>query len=375
MIDIKTYKNIAMKTRSIYKLVFLLISLRVIPLLAQPTPPPGMRWEVVPQMTDEFNNGFDTGKWQKPLWNYQIPVQMLAQNSGVSNGNLWIKATLNNNAERWFQTSRVMSNAQIKFPMYTECSMRTAHISAYNTFWFNNGDINNRDEIDIVENNSKPSCGCQPNFPWQMNSQYFLTVNRNDERDKGNFDNRNLSANNPKKGIKWNENYHTVGMWWIDNQNVQFYLDGEPAGKIKTTARRFTRNQNMIWDLWTFDATWLGGLAVKSDLLDDSINTMYVDWVHTYKLIEDNTLSVAENTRILEQLRVYPNPAKEFITIESESAGDLKVEIYDSQGKFVKSEIISNSNDQIAIHAISAGIYFVKISKENMVIYKSIIKE
>jgi len=30
---------------------------------------------------------------------------------------------------------------------------------------------------------------------------------------KGNFDNRNLSSANPLKGVKWNEDYHTVGVW------------------------------------------------------------------------------------------------------------------------------------------------------------------
>ena len=253
-------------------------------LFAQPAPPAGKQWQKQNNLSDEFNGGFDTGKWQKPLWNYGVPVQMRAQNSGVSNGNLWIRATLDNSSNRWFQTSRVMSNAQIKFPMYTECRMRTAHISAYNTFWLNNGDINNRDEIDIVENNSKPSCGCQPNFPWQMNSQYFITVQGNEERNKGNFDNRNLSAGNPKRGVRWNEQYHVVGMWWKDANNVQFYLDGEPAGKVRST-RRFTRNQNLIWDLWTIAQPWAGGIAIKSDLNNSSINTMYVDWVRTYKLV------------------------------------------------------------------------------------------
>ena len=253
-------------------------------LFAQPTPPAGKRWQKQNNLSDEFNGGFDTGKWQKPLWNYGVPVQMRAQNSGVSNGNLWIRATLDNSSNRWFQTSRVMSNAQIKFPMYTECRMRTAHISAYNTFWLNNGDINNRDEIDIVENNSKPSCGCQPNFPWQMNSQYFITVNGNEERRKGNFDNRNLPAGNPKKGVRWNQEYHVVGMWWKDANNVQFYLDGAPAGKVRST-RRFTRNQNLIWDLWTIAQPWAGGIAVKSDLNNGNINTMYVDYVRTYKLV------------------------------------------------------------------------------------------
>ena len=115
-------------------------------------------------------------------------------------------------------------------------------------FWLNNGDINNRDEIDICENNSKPSITSQVNRPYTMYSQYFLTVDGNDERAHGNFDNRNLSQDNPLNGVKWNEEYHTLGAYWIDKNNVQFYLNGEPAGKV-TTNRDFTRDLNIIWDL------------------------------------------------------------------------------------------------------------------------------
>ncbi len=251
-------------------------------LVAQPKPPQGYIWQSVPELSDEFDK-WDDKKWFKPLWNYGVPVKMVAQNSGVSKGKLWIKATLGRDRKRWFETSRVQSKAQIKYPMYTESRIRTAHISAYNTFWMNNGNADNRDEIDIIENNSKPSCKCQPDYPWQMSSQYFITVNKNNERSKGNFDNRKLSSKNPLKGVKWNQAFHTVGAWWIDKNNVQFYLDGEPAGKVKTR-RNFSRDLNLIWDLWTKDVPWLGGLAEKSDLKNNKINTMYVDWVHTYKL-------------------------------------------------------------------------------------------
>ncbi|KAA1248033.1 RICIN domain-containing protein [Aquimarina sp. RZ0] len=254
---------------------------------AQPAAPSGKKWEKVNNLSDEFNGGFDNNKWEKVLWDYpNTPTKMVAQNSGVSGGNLWIKATLDNNSSRWFQSSRVYSKAQIKFPMYTESRMITAHLSAYNTFWLNNGDINNRDEIDIVENNSRPSCGCQPNFPWQMNSQYFQVVNGNTERNKGDFDNRNLSPGNPKRGVRWNEEYHVVGMWWKDANNVQFYLDGEPAGSVRTN-RPLTRNLNLIWDLWTDDENFLGGVAVRSHLTNNNINTMKVDYVRTYKLVND----------------------------------------------------------------------------------------
>jgi hypothetical protein len=213
---------------------------------------------------------------------------MLAGNSGVSNGKLWIKATLDNSSSRWFQTSRVMSKTQIKFPMYTECSMKTAHISAYNTFWLNNGNSSNRDEIDVCENNSKPSITSQADRPYTMYSQYFIVVNNDTERAHGNFDNRNLPAGTPGKGKKWNEMFHTLGVWWKDKNNIQFYLNGKPAGKVKST-RNFTRDLNIIWDLWTKDVTWNGGIAIKSDLLDNTINTMYVDWVRTWKLKDGGT--------------------------------------------------------------------------------------
>ncbi|MGJ8694336.1 MAG: hypothetical protein ACSHW0_17845 [Thalassotalea sp.] len=122
------------------------------------TTPANMQWQKVDKLSDEFHQ-WDSSKWLKSNWNYgNTPVNMLNKNSGVDNGYLWIKATLDQSSEKqWFETSRVMSKAKIKFPMYTESRIKTAHISAYNTFWLNNGDINDRDEIDIIENNSKPS--------------------------------------------------------------------------------------------------------------------------------------------------------------------------------------------------------------------------
>ncbi len=264
---------------------------------AQPTPPNGKRWVKVDNLSDEFNGGFDTSKWSKSLWDYpNTPTKMIAQNSGVSGGNLWIRAT-EGSGERWFQSSRVTSVAQIKYPMYTESRIITAHLSAYNTFWLNNGDINDRDEIDVIENNSRPSCNCQPNFPWQMNSQYFQATNGFTVRNADNFDNRNLSNGNPKKGVRWNEQYHTVGVWWKDRKNMTFYLDGERAGSVTVGEDRsgrtypeiiFARNLNLIWDLWTADQNFLGGLAVRSHLRNNNINTMKVDWVRTYRLVDGN---------------------------------------------------------------------------------------
>ncbi|MBI9058945.1 MAG: family 16 glycosylhydrolase [Labilibaculum sp.] len=266
------------------------------------TTPEGKKWVKFESMSDEFD-AWDSDKWFKSTWNYGVPVFMSQSdnNSGVKDGNLWIKATLNeSNADgRWFQTARIHSKAETSYPMYTEARIKTAHISAYNTFWLNNGNSTNRDEIDIIENNSKPSCGCQPDYPLLMHSGYWhadsdkLPVEINDSDD---FMNTNLSDANPLKGVKWNEDYHTFGVWWKDANNIQFYLDGEPAGSVVVghdksgttyANREFTRDLEVIFDLWTKEADWIGGLALKTDLGDDAINTMRVDWVRTWKLEEE----------------------------------------------------------------------------------------
>ncbi len=359
-------------------------------IIAQPIPPNGMKWEVVPAMTDEFNGNFDDNKWEKILWDYpNTPTKMIAQNSGVSDGYLWIKATAGPDP-LWFQSSRVYSKAAIKYPMYTECSVKTAHISAYNTFWLNNGDINNRDEIDVIENNSRPSCGCQPNFPWQMNSQYFQVRGgeANTIRNKGDYDNRWLSNANPKKGIPWNETFHTVGVWWKDERNITFYLDGEEAGSVVVGQhnngqffedRIFTLEQELIWDLWTDNENFLGGEAVRSHLTDsnkDKVNTMRVDWVHTFKLVEDSTLSTFDVINPEELATVFPNPTADELNIYLVDLKDkATVSVYDNNGSLVKTDQLEKDKDQISLSELSNGIYYLKIKNGNSESYKSVVKQ
>ena len=257
--------------------------------------PDGKRWQKVEAMSDEFNE-WDNKKWFKPLWNYgDTPVNMKAKNAGVSDGNLWIKATLDEtNATRWFETSRVQSRGKIIYPVYVESRIKASNISAYNTFWLNNGNSENRDEIDIIENNANPSYRDPngkwdyANYPWEMHSQYFIVKDSVVERggDDNPSDNRSdLSAHNTLNNVKWNDAYHVFGAWWKDEHTVQFYLNGEAVNSV-TSTQAFTLEQNIIWDLWTQDSAWVGGLPAKNDLLDNNNNTMYIDWVRTWQLVD-----------------------------------------------------------------------------------------
>ncbi|MGM8362051.1 beta-agarase [Flavobacterium sp. ARAG 55.4] len=273
-----------------FQVIILLLGLAHGQLYAQPTPPEGKKWIIEKSLSDEFNGSFDTNKWSKSTWNYKnTPCEMVTQNAGVSDGNMWIKATLSEKDSLWFKTARVQSKSKISFPMYTECRIKAANISAYTTYWLNNGNANSRDEIDICENNPKPSIAAQTKIrPYTLYSQYFIVKNgvterNHSEEQKRRPDTRNLSDKNPAKGKKWNEDYQVLGCYWKDSKNVQFYINGEPAGSTNSK-QDFSLDLNIIWDLWTGPFDYLGGLAIKEDLKNSQWNTMYVDWIHTYKL-------------------------------------------------------------------------------------------
>ena len=68
-----------------------------------------------------------------------------------------------------------------------------------------------------------------------MNPQYFHADSGKtpgEIRNYGNFNQSGLLDVNPLKDVKWNEDYHTFGVWWKDSKNIQFHLDGEPAGRV-----------------------------------------------------------------------------------------------------------------------------------------------
>ncbi|MFC0603639.1 T9SS type A sorting domain-containing protein [Winogradskyella pulchriflava] len=81
---------------------------------------------------------------------------------------------------------------------------------------------------------------------------------------------------------------------------------------------------------------------------------------------EDNTLGVSEVDTT--NLSIYPNPASEYITIESNKALDA-IEFYDVLGK----PVLQTLDSRIDISALSAGIYIVKLSMGNKSISKKIV--
>jgi hypothetical protein len=81
-------------------------------------------------------------------------------------------------------------------------------------------------------------------------------------------------------GTRGNEEFHVYGFWWKDPDNLWFYHNGVKVMEV-TPSVPFGENLHMIWDTEVFK--W-NGLPSVEELQDNSRNTMYVDYVRTFRL-------------------------------------------------------------------------------------------
>ncbi len=82
--------------------------------------------------------------------------------------------------------------------------------------------------------------------------------------------------------------------------------------------------------------------------------------------INVTSLPVEENQ--IEDVNIFPNPAKDFILIEfgSVESKDINIEIFDDIGRIVASKRVTSTNEPIEINIsnFDKGIYFIKISSK-----------
>ncbi|WP_396174989.1 T9SS type A sorting domain-containing protein [Flavobacterium sp.] len=86
------------------------------------------------------------------------------------------------------------------------------------------------------------------------------------------------------------------------------------------------------------------------------------------------TLSV--NQLVTSNMKVYPNPSKDFVTIES-GTNELidAIQVTDMHGRIVDSYLVNAKEYVLNISSLSKGMYFISIATDNGVGVKKIIKE
>jgi hypothetical protein len=79
--------------------------------------------------------------------------------------------------------------------------------------------------------------------------------------------------------------------------------------------------------------------------------------------------------QLLEQdLRIYPNPTNNLVTIETGISDPYYIDIISLNGQLILSEYIEGTSYQIDLSTIGKGIYFIRIRSKDFVNTKKIIK-
>jgi endonuclease I/chitodextrinase len=76
----------------------------------------------------------------------------------------------------------------------------------------------------------------------------------------------------------------------------------------------------------------------------------------------------------LTEIKLHPNPVKQYLTVDLKSDSNTTIEIYDILGKHVFTSIL-NKTSTINLQALRAGIYIVKITQNNATISKKLVKQ
>lgn len=251
------------------------------------------KWELVKNMSDEFNgNKVDESKWQisGQGWIGRAPGLFQAENITVSDGSLKITTRLlpepivKQNKTFTHGGGYVGSRNAMKYGYY-ECEMKANKTFMSSTFWLINepkelqGCDKRTTELDIQEcvGQIVNTAEWMKNFDQSMNSN---THSRNIP-EGCNYEKGSNKAGGLMNG-KVYDDYHVYGVWWKSKDEVLFFLDGKFINKVKPPAD-YDIEMYLRMVVETYDwnkAPEDGGMnGSKED------RTTTYNWVRSWKLV------------------------------------------------------------------------------------------
>lgn len=110
-------------------------------------------------------------------------------------------------------------------------------------------------------------------------------------------------------------------------------------------------------------------VIIREDQDEPWIFSAYYD-LQIDELVVQNTIY----NKYIDNLKVFPNPADDFIVLDSDVSEEYEIEVYDVFGKLVYSEHSINLNEKlINTSGLQEGAYIINIKKGNAVIMKKTI--
>lgn len=111
-------------------------------------------------------------------------------------------------------------------------------------------------------------------------------------------------------------------------------------------------------------------LSIEWSLGEFAINTLSSETIVLTQGFHQPVLTTVNNDYINEnfKIRVYPNPASEFIYIQVDGFNSLSIKLISSLGKVMKEKNIERNLLKISTENMISGLYYLNIYKNNILI-------
>ncbi len=244
-----------------------------------PTPPSGYIWTTNTALTDEFKLAqLDQSKWTpaNPRWQGRVPSHYDIQNVTLTGGTLALRssssitnlAQLNNPTnDVWIGAACISSKLPLASYGYYEARVKASKMSMTSSFWLQGA----YSEIDVAELMGAAVNDPTLNTYMPINTHYFPNGWATDKS----------TPLNIKMATGVADGYNTYAVWWKDQTNIWYYLNGSNVAKVVTSAP-FAEPMYLYLDTECF--TW-EGFPTFSSMKQAPTNTMYVDFVRAWTLV------------------------------------------------------------------------------------------
>lgn len=237
--------------------------------------------EFLNKWTDSYHNN-----WKGPgltVWD--------RKHSFVKEGFLQIPASRLNGTNK-VSTGCITSKERVIYPVFIEARAKISNSVLASNVWLLSPD--DTQEIDILEAyGASFSNNAQKDQTWfaeriHLSHHVFIRSPFQDYQptDEGSWYHKN--------GTLWRDDFHRVGVYWIDPYNLEYYVDGVLVRKVSgldiIDPKNFTNgtglNKAMDIIINVEDQTWRSDQGVTptdADLENKKDHTFKVDWIRIYK--------------------------------------------------------------------------------------------
>ena len=140
----------------------------------------------------------------------------------------------------------------------------------------------------------------------------------------------------------WRETYGVdfpVIHWFTEGSTAQMICEDYGVNMFSTAVLIAPNHEILIDNIWP--------ITSGQNLIDELENAMA-------------TIGVAESNENI--FNIYPNPASDYVKINSDVNFVNEANIYDMTGRCIKSTIINDANTTINIEDLNQGVYFINVN-------------